>query len=57
MKYTSGLTALWGAVILGSFSPDGSGQQPPAAILTPTFSQHVAPIVYAKCTQLEDVRR
>ena len=51
MKYTTGVPALLGALVFVSFSPDVSGQQPPVAILAPTFSQHVAPIVYAKCIQ------
>ena len=51
MKNFSGRGALLGALLVMSFSPDVSGQQPPVAILAPTFSQHVAPIVYAKCIQ------
>jgi hypothetical protein len=51
MKYTSGLPALIGALFFVSLGQGVSGQQPPAAILAPTFSQHVAPIVYAKCVQ------
>ena len=51
MRDLSGLAALLGAVFFVSLSPDVSGQQPPVAILAPTFSQHVAPIVYAKCIQ------
>lgn len=51
MKYTSNLAALLGALLFVSLGPDVSGEQPPVAILAPTFSQHVAPIVYAKCIQ------
>jgi hypothetical protein len=51
MKYTSSLPTLFGALLFVGFSPDASAQQPPAAVLAPTFSQHVAPIVYAKCIQ------
>jgi hypothetical protein len=51
MKYLSGLAALPGALLFVSLSLDVSGQQPPVTILAPTFSQHVAPIVYAKCIQ------
>ena len=51
MKTLSGLAALLGAVLLVSFSAKVAAQQPPAVILAPTFSQHVAPIVYAKCIQ------
>jgi hypothetical protein len=51
MKHTSSLPALLGALFFVSISPDVSGQQPPAAVLAPTFSRDVAPIVYAKCIQ------
>ena len=51
MNYTSGLPALIGALFFVSLGQGVSGQQPPAPILAPTFSQHVAPIVYAKCVQ------
>ena len=51
MKYTSSLPVLLGTLLFMNLRPDVSGQQPPAEILAPTFSQHVAPIVYAKCIQ------
>lgn len=51
MKYTSGLPALLGAALFVGLSPRVSAQQPPVPVLSPTFSQHVAPIVYAKCIQ------
>jgi hypothetical protein len=51
MKHISSLAALLGAVLFGGFSAPVSGQQAPVTVVTPTFSQHVAPIVYAKCTQ------
>ena len=51
MKYISSLSVLLGAVLFGGFSTDVSGQQAPIPVVTPTFSQQVAPIVYAKCIQ------
>jgi hypothetical protein len=51
MKYISGLPALFGAMAFVSVNANVSGQQPPVTILAPTFSQHVAPILYAKCIQ------
>lgn len=51
MKYTSRLPVLLGTLMFMNLHPHVSGQQPPAAILAPTFSEHVAPIVYAKCIQ------
>jgi hypothetical protein len=51
MKHISGLPALFGAMVFASVNPNVSGQQPPVTILAPTFSQHVAPILYAKCIQ------
>jgi hypothetical protein len=42
---------LLGALILVSLNAVVSGQQPPTAIVAPTFSEHVAPIIYAKCIQ------
>jgi hypothetical protein len=51
MNHTACLPALLGALLLVTLSPDLSGQQPPVQVLAPTFSQHVAPIVYAKCIQ------
>ena len=49
MKYTSSLSVLVGTLLVMNPCPQVSGQQPPAETLAPTFSQHVAPIVYAKC--------
>lgn len=43
--------ALFGALLFVNLSPGLSGQQPPIQVLAPTFSEHVAPIVYAKCIQ------
>ena len=51
MSFTSCLPALVGALFLVNLSQALSGQQPPVQVLAPTFSQHVAPIVYAKCIQ------
>lgn len=51
MKHTPCLQTLLGTLLLVNLSPDVSGQQVPSEILAPTFSQHVAPIVYAKCIQ------
>jgi hypothetical protein len=51
MTCTSRLRALFGVLFVVSLSPGLSGQQPPVQVLAPTFSQHVAPIVYAKCIQ------
>lgn len=42
---------LIGALLVVSPASDVSGQQVPGPVLAPTFSQHVAPIVYAKCIQ------
>ena len=51
MNYTSCLPVVLGALLVMNLGQQVSAQQPPAEILTPTFSQHVAPIVYAKCIQ------
>ena len=51
MTHTSSRAALLGALLVASPIVDASAQQPPAASLAPTFSQHVAPIIYAKCIQ------
>jgi len=51
MNYKSCLPVVLGALLVMNLRPEASGQQPPAEILAPTFSQHVAPIVYAKCIQ------
>ena len=48
---TSSRPALFGALLLVNVSWGLSGQQPPVQVLAPTFSEHVAPIVYAKCIQ------
>ena len=51
MNYTSCLPVVLGTLLVMSLGQQVSAQQPPVEILTPTFSQHVAPIVYAKCIQ------
>jgi hypothetical protein len=51
MHYTSRLPTLLGALLLVNVSPGWSGQQPPVQVVAPTFSEHAAPIVYAKCIQ------
>lgn len=51
MKYTSCFRVVLGTLLFMNLHPPVSGQQPPVEILAPTFSQHVAPIVYAKCVQ------
>lgn len=51
MKYTSCLPVLLATLLVMNLRPHVSGQQPPVETLAPTFSQHVAPIVYAKCIQ------
>jgi hypothetical protein len=51
MNQTTCLRAVLGALLFVNVTPDVSGQQPPAPVLAPTFSEHVAPIVYGKCIQ------
>src|SRR5690242_14097387 len=51
MNHTACLAALFGALLFVNLSSSLSGQQPPVQVLAPTFSEHVAPIVYAKCIQ------
>ena len=51
MKYTFRLRVLLGTLLLMILAPHVSGQRPPVETLAPTFSQHVAPIVFAKCIQ------
>ena len=51
MKYTSCFPVLLGTLLFMGLRPHASVQQPPMENLAPTFSQHVAPIVYAKCIQ------
>ena len=45
------LPVVLGALLGMNLGQQVSAQQPPGEILAPTFSQHVAPIVYAKCIQ------
>jgi hypothetical protein len=45
------LTALLGTLVLVNAGSNVSGQSPQGQVLAPTFSEHVAPIVYAKCIQ------
>ena len=51
LSHTVCVGALFGALLVVNLSPDLSGQQPPVQDVAPTFSAHVAPIVYAKCVQ------
>jgi hypothetical protein len=51
MNHTWCLRGLSGVLLVFNLTPALSGQQPPAPVLSPTFSEHVAPIVYAKCVQ------
>ena len=51
MNHTACLGALVGALLFVNLSPDLAGQQLPVQVMAPTFSEHVAPIVYAKCIQ------
>ena len=51
MNRTCDIRALSGILLFVSVIPGLAGPQVPAPVLTPTFSEHVAPIVYAKCVQ------
>jgi hypothetical protein len=51
MKHNSSLAALFGVLLVVGAARTAPGQEPPRQVLTPTFSEHVAPIVYAKCVQ------
>jgi hypothetical protein len=51
MNDVARLSTLLGALVLASPPLNLAGQQAPAQVVTPTFSEHVAPIVYAKCVQ------
>ena len=51
MNRTRGVRVLSGVLLVVNVIPVLAGPQVPAPVLTPTFSEHVAPIVYAKCIQ------
>jgi hypothetical protein len=51
MPYNSGRRVSFAILLSMTLAGASSAQQPPAPVLTPTFSEHVAPILYAKCIQ------